>query len=145
MLCRPAHISITIEGRKNSSAAKKDRLEWVKSRWKRSEIYLFSRSLTQNFLHWPNMVTDIFEDFELPSKNFLATPLSLFLRYKKSCKKAIKLGIFLPYSVHIFLGYDSCFWKNSLRISWNHIMKNFQLKHGQCDSIFPKNIFFWRL
>ena len=29
---------------------------------------------------------------------------------------------------------------------WNHIVKNFQVKHGQCDSvIFPKNIFFWRL
>ena len=32
----------------DSSAAKKDRLEYVKSHWKWSEIYRFSRSATQN-------------------------------------------------------------------------------------------------
>ena len=52
---------------------------------------------------------------------------SLFLRYKKISKKAVKLG------------HDGCVWKIKLRILWNHIMKNFQVKHGQCDSIiFPK-------
>ena len=30
VLCRPAHISIKSEGRDSSSAAKKDRLEYVK-------------------------------------------------------------------------------------------------------------------
>ena len=34
---------------------------------------------------------------------------SLFLRYKKISKKAIKLGSFLQCSVHIFLGHDGCF------------------------------------
>ena len=37
-------------------------------------------------------------------------------------------------------------WKVNLKILWNHIMKNFQLKYCQCDSvIFPRNISFWRL
>ena len=48
----------------------------MKSLWKGSEIYRFSRSATQNFLGRPTMVTDISQDFELPSKKFLATPLS---------------------------------------------------------------------
>ena len=62
----------------------------------------------------------------------------LFLRYKKISKKAVKLCSFLQCSVHIFLGHDGCVWKNNLRILWNHIMTNFQVKHGQCDSIiFP--------
>ena len=33
----------------------------------------------------------------------------LFLRYKRIPKKAVKLGSFLQYSVHIFLGHDGCF------------------------------------
>ena len=68
---------------------------------------------------------------------------SLFLRYKKISKKAVKLGSFLLCSVHIFLGHESCFWKINLRILWNHIMKNFLVKHGQCDSmITPKTFLF---
>ena len=44
--------------------------------------------------------------------------------------------------LYIFLGHDGCFWKISLRIFWNH-MKNFQVKHGQCDGIiFPKTFSF---
>ena len=71
---------------------------------------------------------------------------SLFLRYKKISKKAAKLGSFLQCSVHIFLGHDGCILKTNLRILWNHIMKNLQVKHVQCESIiFPLNIFFWRL
>ena len=67
---------------------------------------------------------------------------SLFLRYKKIFKKAVKLGNFLQSSVHIFLGHDGCVWKINLRILFNHIMKNFQVKHGQCDSIiFPPKHF----
>ena len=34
---------------------------------------------------------------------------SLFLRYKKISKKAVKTGGFLQCSVHIFLGHDGCF------------------------------------
>ena len=49
-------------------------------------------------------------------------------------KKAVKLGSFLQCSVNIFLGHDGCF-KINLRILWNHIMKDFQVKHGQCDRI----------
>ena len=38
-----------------------------------------------------------------------------------------------------FLGHDGCLWEINLRILWNHIMKNFQVKHGQCDTIiFPR-------
>ena len=45
------------------------------SHWKKSEIYRFSRFATQSFLRRPTMVANIFEDFEPPSKKFLATPL----------------------------------------------------------------------
>ena len=48
----------------------------MKSHWKGSEIYRFSRSVTRNFLCRSTMVADIFEDFEPPSKKFLATPLN---------------------------------------------------------------------
>ena len=57
---------------------KKDRSRYVKSHRTGSEIYSFSRSATQNFLHRSTMVADIFEDFEPPSKKFLATPLVIF-------------------------------------------------------------------
>ena len=68
---------------------------------------------------------------------------SLFLRYKKISKKAVKRGGFLQCSVHTFLGHDGCFWKVHLTILWKHIMKNFQVKHGQCESIvFPKTFSF---
>ena len=63
--------------RENSSALKKDRSEYVKSHWKGSEIYSFGRSATQIFLRRLTMVADISEDFEPPSKRFLATPLIL--------------------------------------------------------------------
>ena len=72
----PAHIAIKSEGRESSFVASKDRLEYVKSSWKGSEIYRFSCSATQNFIPRPAMVADIFEDFEPPSKKFLATPLN---------------------------------------------------------------------
>ena len=72
---RPAHVSIMRKVGINSSAAKKDRLEFMKSHWKRSEIYRLSRSTTQNFLCRPTMVADISEYFESPSKKFLATSL----------------------------------------------------------------------
>ena len=58
-----------------SFAAKKDRLVYVKSHWKGSKIYCFSRALMQNFIRRLTMVADIFEGFEPPCKNFLATPL----------------------------------------------------------------------
>ena len=47
----------------------------MKSHWKRSEINRFSHSASPNFLRQLTMVADIFEDFEPPSKKFLATPL----------------------------------------------------------------------
>ena len=64
---------------------------------------------------------------------------SFLLRNKKIFKKAVKLVSFVQCLGHIFLGHDGGFWKIKLRILWNHIMKNFQIKHGQCDSIiFPE-------
>ena len=69
---------------------------------------------------------------------------SLFLKYKTISKKAAKLGSFLQCSVHIFLGLDGDFGKINFENFWNHIMKNFQVKHGQCDSInFSKTFFFF--
>ena len=48
-------------------------------------------------------------------------------------------------NLHIFWGHDGCFWKINLRILWNHIIKNFQVKHGQCDIIiFSKTLSFER-
>ena len=68
---------------------------------------------------------------------------SLLLRYKKISKKVVKRGASLQCLVLIFLERDGCFWKINLGILWNHIMKNFQVKHGQCDSIiFLKTYFF---
>ena len=58
-------------------------------------------------------------------------------------KKAVKLGSFLQYIVHMFLGHDGYIWKNNLKVLWNHIVKNLQVKHRQCDSIiFSEAIFF---
>ena len=76
VLCRPAHISIKTVGRDSSFAAKKDRLEYVKSSRKRSQIYRFSCSATQNFITRPAMVADIFEEFEPSFKKFLTAPLT---------------------------------------------------------------------
>ena len=69
---------------------------------------------------------------------------SLFLRYKKISRKAIDLGSFFQSLVHIFPEHDGCFITlYSLRILRNHIIKNFQVKHGQCDSIiFPQTFSF---
>ena len=48
-------------------------------------------------------------------------------------------------NLHIFWGHDGCFWKINLRILWNHIIKKFQVKHGQCDIIiFSKTLSFER-
>ena len=52
------------------------RLKNVKSSWKGFEIYCFSCFPIQNFIPRSTMVADIFEEFEPPSKNFLATPLT---------------------------------------------------------------------
>ena len=65
----------------------------------------------------------------------------MFVRYQKTPKKSVKIVGFLQCSAHIVLGYDGRFWKINLRILWNHIMKNFQVKHGQCDSIIFLKIF----
>ena len=62
--------------KKNSSETKKDTIEYLKSYSKGSEIYRLSCFTTPNFLRRSTMVTDNFEDFEPPSKKFLATSLS---------------------------------------------------------------------
>ena len=61
--------------KKNSSETKKDTIQYLKSHSKGSEIYRLSCSTNPNFFPRPTMVTNIFEDFEPPSKKFLATPL----------------------------------------------------------------------
>ena len=57
------------------SAARKDRLEYVESYWKVSKIYSSSLFGNQNIFRRPTMLSEIFKDFELPSKKFLPTPL----------------------------------------------------------------------
>ena len=70
----------------------------------------------------------------------------LFLKYYKISKNAVKLGSFLQCSVHKFQGRDGSFWKINSRTLLNHIMKNFQVKHGQCDSIiFPETFFYLKV
>ena len=83
--------------------------------------------------------TQPFSQFKWPKENFYTCSTeSMFLRYKKSSKNAVKVCSFLQCSVHIFLGHDGGFCKINLRILWNRIMKNFHVKHGQCNSIiFP--------
>ena len=53
---------------------------------------------------------------------------------------SLKIGGFLQCSVHILLEHNGCFWKISERILWNHIMKNFQWKHGHVTTSYsPKH------
>ena len=81
--------------KKNSSETKKDTIEYLKSHSKGSKIYRLSCSTAPNFLLFPTMVTNIFEDFlkKLPSKKFLATPLIVFPLFH--------LFRFLSPSIHI--------------------------------------------
>ena len=75
-LCCPAHISVNVKlGRTVLQLKKTAQIEYMKLYWKGPEIYRFSRSATQNFLRWPAMVTEIFKDFEPPSKKFLTMSL----------------------------------------------------------------------
>ena len=60
----------------NSSAAKKDRLEYIKFHQKGSKIYRFSHSATQHFLGQATIVANIFEDFET-SQKFLGMHLKV--------------------------------------------------------------------
>ena len=113
----------------------------------------FERKLTWSFRNDMSNLANFYGlkncEFILESKIaelnlFTLVTESLFLRYKKISKKAVKLGSFLQYSVHLFLRHDDCFWKTNLRILWNHIMKDFRVKHGQSGSvIFPKTSSYW--
>ena len=81
------------EGRESSSAAEKDRLEYMKSSWEGSEIYRFSCFAIQNFIFRPTMVADKFGEFEPPSENFLATPLvNIFPTGKSSYESILALA-----------------------------------------------------
>ena len=54
----------------------------------------------------------------------------MFLRYDKISMKTVKI-------------HDAYFWKISLRVLWNHVMNNFQLKHGvNVTASYSQNIFF---
>ena len=69
---------------------------------------------------------------------------SMFLRYKKISKKAVKLGSFLQYLVHIFLGHG---WRRLLKNQFKNFMKPY---HEEISSKawsmwqrhIPKNAFF---
>ena len=94
----------------------------------------------KNFvLPWKYMNSTINKTF------YTCSTESMLLRCDKIPEKAVKLGSFLQFSLHIFIRHDGYIWKINLRILWNYVM-NSQVKHGQCDSIiFHRNIFFWRL
>ena len=63
------------------------------------------------------------------------------LMHKNISKKALNFGRFFQCAVYMFLGLNGGFWKINLRILWSHIMKNFQVKYGQCENtIFPKTV-----
>ena len=66
---------------KNVSETKKDTIEYLKPHSKGFEIYRLSCSTTQNFLRRPTMWADIFEDFQPPSKKFLATLLNIVIKH----------------------------------------------------------------
>ena len=87
MLCRHGDIKMKSSGRENSSSAKRYRLVYLRSHWKRCEIYRFSPSTTQNCLRRPTMLANIFEGFEPPSNKFLAALLNFFRFWWKSYTK----------------------------------------------------------
>ena len=62
-----------------------------------------------SILPWKQINSTINETF------YICSMESLFLRYKKISKKAVKLDSFLQCSVHIFVGHDCCFLKINLR------------------------------
>ena len=124
---------------------KKDRV--VKSIWKGSEIYRFNRSLTQNFLRRLTSVADIFEDFERPSKDFLATPLhSIFLRTctGRNVKKTWKSrgAANFQENIHAEVGFQqSC---NFIGIALRHGCSRVNLLHI-FRTPFPRNTSGWLL
>ena len=112
--------------------AKNDRLEYVKSHWKRSEPYRFSRFAIQNFLQRPTLVPDVSEDFETPSKKFLATSLQGFInkiiyllnRYfftRTNCPNSIiyKLLVFIKNDTNVLKD----FFINVQFYSWSFITR----------------------
>ena len=115
VLCSLAHVSIKSSVRENSSDAKKDRLEYVKSYWKVFEIYRFSRSGTQNVLCWPTMVANIFEHFEPPSKKFLATPL-LFFCFKLETLLARDIFLISDQNLFVILYPMRCCWNYAISV-----------------------------
>ena len=114
---------------KTVTPPKKDMLEYLKSHWKGSKIYRFSHSTTQNFLHQPTMVADIFENFELPSKKFLAMPQTFVI-----VKSVAKFGFCFPnkgnltnkhfnnYSTFSESQFKGPFW--ILNVSWHASVVN---------------------
>ena len=63
------------------------------------------------------------------------------INFQEISKKAIKLDSFPQCSLHIFLGHDSCF-KNQFKNFMKPYHEEFQITHGQCQSIiFAKTLF----
>ena len=88
-----------------------------------SEIIWWNQMKIKVQTSWMNEMQ--WENFILPWKEINSTFIktfytccteSLFLRYKRISKKAVKIGNFLQWWVHIFLGHDDCLSKINLRI-----------------------------
>ena len=78
----------------------------------------FERKLTWSFRNDMRNLANFYGlkncEFILESKIaelnlFTLVTESHFSRYKKISNKAVKLGSFRQYSVHLFLGHDGCF------------------------------------
>ena len=56
-------------------------------------------------------------------------------------KKTVKLDVVFFNIEYIYFYVMIAALRINLRILWNHIMKNFRVKHDQCDSIIFLNTF----
>ena len=72
---KPILITLCKKKKKISGKTKQDMIEYLKAHSKGSDICHLSCSTIPNLLCRPTMVIEILEDFEPPSKKFLATPL----------------------------------------------------------------------
>ena len=86
--------------------------------WKSETTRSTRYSVKTLFYLWNKWIVQLTKDF------YSCSTESLFLKYKKVSKKAVKLVSFLQCSVSIFPWHNGCIWKIYLRILWNHIIRS---------------------
>ena len=91
-----------------------------KNNMKNSPNFIFLRLKNSDFILESKMVelnkTTRSTRCSVKTLFYLCSTESLLLSYKKISKKAVKLGSFLQFSVHIFIGHDGYFCKINLGI-----------------------------